>query len=384
MFLVLLLLLLAQESQDADRLQAAQRLMDSGRCAEAIPVLRELVAAHPQAPTLQYGLGRCYFEVEDFRQATATLKGVARLLPESAEVRFYLASAEGLDGDLPGGIEQLRAAMKINPRFEPAFRAFGMFRVQSGAFSQETIDALETAMRLDPTDARACYWTGKYYQVQGDMERAREFYEKSYKIDPDDPPTRLAMGQVLLADGDDEAAIGLFDSVLKIQPGMVPALLGRGRVLDHQGKAREALEAAEAAQRGALTFEDRSGAEWLLQHVYRELGREDDARAAGERLTRVQAGLDSDVVRLRELTERANRYEAEGRPERVAETMEAFLKIRETSGALVTLGDAYVALRRNRDAERCYVRAGQVGPVTDTLRERLRRVREAQGREEKK
>ena len=72
----------------------------------------------------------------------------------------------------------------------------------------------------------------------------------------------------------------------------------------------------------------------------------------------------------------AARYEAEGRFDRVAELLEAFLKVRERHDALARLGDAYLKLGQLGDAERCYVRASKIGPLTDALKQRLLRVRE--------
>ena len=92
---------------------------------------------------------------------------------------------------------------------------------------------------------------------------------------------------------------------------------------------------------------------------------------------RLQSDLGTDVARLRELNAQAERFKAVGRPDEVVATMQAFLKIRETPGAQITLGDAFLALGRPGDAERCYVRASQIGPLTDALKDRLRHVREA-------
>ena len=75
------LLLLAQADPDLDNLNTAQRLMNSGHCAEALPLLKALNARHPEAPTLRYGLGRCYFETEDYPDAIASLREAARGLP---------------------------------------------------------------------------------------------------------------------------------------------------------------------------------------------------------------------------------------------------------------------------------------------------------------
>jgi len=251
-----------------------------------------------------------------------------------------------------------------------------MFRVQSGSRADDALEALKAAIRLDPKDARAHYWMGKYYQGWGDVDQARQSFERARELDPSDPLIQLGLGQTMAADGEYAEALRLFRAAAAAQPGSVPALLGQARCIYGLGKVEEALAPAESAQRGALTFEDQSGAEWLLGRIYQDLGREADAQGARERLSKLQSGLDSDVVRLRELSDLAERYRSGGHPEKVVETMQQFLKIRETAGALVTLGDAYGALGRPAEAERCYLRAGQIGPMSDALRERLQLVRD--------
>lgn len=76
-----LALLIAQANPDLESLKTAQQLMDGGRWAEAIPVLKELVGKHPEAPALTYGLGRCYFEVEDYNAAVTSLREAAQRIP---------------------------------------------------------------------------------------------------------------------------------------------------------------------------------------------------------------------------------------------------------------------------------------------------------------
>ncbi len=372
----LVALFLAQAHPDLQRVEAAQRLMDSGRCAEAIPMLKPLAAAHPEAPALKYGLGRCYFEVEDYPAAVRTLREAAASLPKSPEVRFFLGSALGVSGNAPEAIQELRVAIELDPKFEPAYRAFGMFRVQRGQYAKDAIEALETAVRLNPKDARAWYWAGKFHLGAGDPARARQPLERAHELDPEDPPTRLALGQVLLSDGEIDHALSYFDSVLAFEPALVPALLGRARALYYKGQAAQALVPAEEAHKGARGFEDERAAAWIVSRVYRALGRDTEAETAERQLQTLEAAFAGELSRIRELSDQAARFEAEHKTDKVAETLEAFLKLRETGEVLVRLGDAYLELGRFGDAERCFVRASQVGPLTEPLKQRLKRARE--------
>jgi len=369
---LLFALLLAQTKADTEHLDAAQRLMDSGRCAEAIPLLKALVNGHPEAPTIRYGLGRCYFETEDYAAAVTTFQELVRRMPKSAEAHFYLGSSLGLSGNVPEAFSELRTATGLDPKFEPAWRAFGMFRVQEGVYSKDALEALETAVRLDSRDARAAFWLGEFHRGIGDNTQARREFERACRLDPHDPSIQLGLGRVLLDDGEVDAALAQFDAVLRLDPGLVPALLGRARALYLKGQAAQALAPAEAARKDASRFEDVRGSAWILCRIYRTLGREEEAINAEQKLKELEDGFSAQTVRAHELSDQAVRFETEGRPDKVVEVLEAFLKIRDTDPeVLIRLGDAYRRLGRTDDARRCYVRASQYGPLTEGLRKRL-------------
>ncbi len=372
----LLVLLVAQANPDFESFKNAQKLMDGGRWAEAIPVLKDLVSRHPEAPALRYGLGRCYFEVEDYPAAVSSLREAALRIPDSAEFRFFLGSALGLSGNVGDAIEQLRAAMDLDPKFEPAYRAFGMFRVERAQYLPDALVALETAVRLDPQDASALYWLGEFHRGLGELTTARPYFERAYKLDPNSPLTRLGYGQALLEDGEADEALLHFDAVLKQAPVLAAALLGRARALYQKGQFEQALAPAKAAWENSREFEERRSSGWVLVRVYRALGRDAEAQASETQLKKLEAASDAELVRLRELSDEAARYEAEGRFDRVVELLETSLKIRMRSEVFARLGDAYWKLGRLGDAERCYVQASEVGPLTDALRQRLQRVRE--------
>jgi len=69
------------------------------------------------------------------------------------------------------------------------------------------------------------------------------------------------------------------------------------------------------------------------------------------------------------------RYRAAGDFAKVASTLEAALRIEQRQDSLVMLGDAYQALNRRPDAEKCYVEALAAGPEQREIVRRLEKVR---------
>jgi len=346
MTLLPLLIALAQTPADLSRLQAAQRLVQEGRGAEAVTPLTELAARFPRSP----------------------------------EIRFFLGSALGQAGRLPEAIEHLRIATALDPRFQPALRVLGMFRVQSGDLLPETRATLERAVELDAADGRARYWLGRFLLETRSPASAKAQFEESLRLQPDSTPARLGYALALEGTGDTDAALTQFEAVLANEPGSAPALLGRARCLYRKQQFEPALESAlEARDKGAET-QDRRGLLWILSRLYRALGRDKEAEAAERQLAEVEAGFNQKLARFRDLVEQAMQFRREGNRRMVVETLELALKLEERQDALVMLGDTYVELGRLADAERCFVRANQAGPESAAITLRLQHLRARLGK----
>jgi tetratricopeptide (TPR) repeat protein len=361
---------------DVARFEAAQKMRDEGRCAEAIPKLKELARAHPAVAAIPLELGRCYFDRKNYPTAEPLFRRAVSLAPESAEVRFFLGSTLGMGGQLPEAIEQLQAATRLDPEFAPAFRVLGMFRIQSGHYLPETRAALETAIRLDPEDGRAEYWLGRYLFKMKESESARTHLERALLLMPKSVQARLAYSLVLSSLGEDERALAEFDRVLASQPRSPEALLGRAKCLYARHQLAPALVAAEKALTTATETDLKRQTLWLLIRLYRELGRTAEAAAAERKLTALIASHDRQQARYLELYEQAQEYHAKHNTQKLVEVLEESLKIQDRQEYLVMLGDAYVELGRIAEAEHCFLRALQSGPESPSIARRLEILRE--------
>jgi tetratricopeptide (TPR) repeat protein len=370
------LFLLAQANPEAAQFQNAQKLAGEGRCGEAIPMLQQLGSRHPEAAPITFALGRCYLEQKNYHAAEAALKLAALAEPREAPVRYYLGIALGMGGNTPEGIEQLRLATGLDATFAPAWRVLGMFRLESGQSGPETRQALENAVRLDPADARAPYWLGRFWLERKKYEAARDTFAQALKLDPDAVQARLGHAQAIAALGTTAEALAEFDAVLAVQPASAGALLGRARCLYASQQFPRALDSALAADKHAATPDERRAAAWLLGRLYRMLDRAADAEALERRLAAIEAEFLARLARFRQLQEQAMRFKAEGNTAKVIETLEAALAIQERQDSLVLLGDSYAELGKLAEAERCFLRASQAGPGTAAIDARLRALRE--------
>lgn len=72
----------------------------------------------------------------------------------------------------------------------------------------ECIDALETAMRLNPTDARAPYYLGNFWYARRQYEDAIACWQRAIELDPRNPTAQRNLGLALMNKrGDSEGAL---------------------------------------------------------------------------------------------------------------------------------------------------------------------------------
>ncbi len=376
----LLALLLAQTgTPEAGRLEAVRKLQAEGRCREAIPVLKELVRTAPAASDARFLLGQCLFEEGEYRVAEPVLRQAVAAQPDSALARYFLGSALGLSGRMPEAIEQLQEATQRDPGMAPAFRVLGMFRFQSGQYGPGTRLALETALRLDPQDARAEYWFGRYLLEMTEYADARVHLERALAMTPQSSQVRVAYAQTLNNLGETASALREYDAVLAREPDEPAALLGRAKCLYAGQEFEPAVAAAERALRVVGQSEVRRDVLWLLGRLYQSLDRTAQAEAVGRELAELDAAHDRQQARFRELQELAMRYRAAHETQKLIETLEESLRILERQDSLLILGDAYMEVGRVADAEQCFLRALQHGPELDSIKRRLRLLRERYG-----
>jgi tetratricopeptide (TPR) repeat protein len=364
-----------QADPDQTRFQEAQQLAAQGRCHEAEPLLKQLAEIQPRNTSIQFALGQCQFNQKDYLTASNSFRRVVEIDPKMVEARSLYGAALGLSGRTAEAIEQLREATRTDPEFAPSFRLLGMFEVQGGQTGPEARAALEKAVFLDATDARAYYWLGQLQLLIKNYDGAEKDFSASLNLQPQSAQALLGHAKALAGGGRADSALDEFRALLKLDPASAGALLGVANCLYDLRQFPAALIAAQDAGQRVTDIQDRRATLWLLSRLYRALGEPAKALENEQLLAALEQTKNGDLVRFRALQEEAMRYRAVHDFAKVATTLEAALRIEHRQDSLVMLGDAYQALNRRQDAEKCYVEALAAGPEQQEITRRLAEVR---------
>jgi tetratricopeptide (TPR) repeat protein len=187
---------------------------------------------------------------------------------------------------LDGAVREYRRALKIKPRFGPAWLGLGQVLETSGrkdealACFQKALanrvhrasdlstlarfcltrgwyEAAATnytdAIKLDPSDATLNYEAGQSYGMLGRHQEAAQCYAKAATLAPGWAQAQFQCGVQLGQSGRPDEASQHFAVAIKLMPDLLEARLNLGIALVNQKKYREALDEFEEVLRRSPT-----------------------------------------------------------------------------------------------------------------------------------
>jgi choline-sulfatase len=223
-----------------NRLRQANSAVRDRRFADALPILRDVLARDPRNAFAQLVLGSAHMGMGQYRDAIAQYKTYLALVPTSAYAHHWLSICYVRLGDPANALREADATLAIDGKF---------------------------------TDARIM--KGGILASRGDYTGALAELRAAVDADPAKSMIRLDLAKVLAEAGQPRQAEAEYQQVLQAQPDFAPALTGLGALYAGRGEYGQ----AEAALQRAIEIEPRDAqARFNLARVYESQGRAADAR----------------------------------------------------------------------------------------------------------
>jgi len=162
-----------------------QALVEQSDFAGAIAVCREQVEAHPDDPELQLELGKLLFlnDTDEawYEETLPVLRDVVRLLPESAEPRFWYGYALSIIAfDERESELQIRRCLQLEPN-----HAYANIVLAGGLTEPaESIVALRRALAVQPRNLRALVRLAGLLVDAGRSDEARPYLLHALRTEP--------------------------------------------------------------------------------------------------------------------------------------------------------------------------------------------------------
>ena len=226
-------------------------ILRSGRAKEAVPHLQKAIQLDPAAegPRLQLAIAlkglnqtqqsaKVYQDVRQTEQANL-LKN--QFTTEGAKANQLLAS-----GQAAQAAEVYRQMLQIQPRDAHTYYNLSLALDMDGKFPAER-QALETAIKLDPTLAQARSKLGVLDMSQGHPDDAIQNFKKAIELDPQLTEAQLNLATIYDGRGQVKEAEALLRQAIEEDPKYAQARFNLGMVLAQQGRFPEAEAELETA-----------------------------------------------------------------------------------------------------------------------------------------
>lgn len=289
------------------QITVARVLRATGRPADALPILRKILAKDPGSVEAVATLAAALHAAGDSTGAEATWKHLVEMRPTSWSSHKDLAGFFFRENRYAEAAREYRRAIDLNPGVYGLHYSLGAVRIRQGRFD-DAIGSLKKSIEIKPSSL-AYSNLGDCQYLLGDFPDASRSFEKAVALTPGDYRTHVYLGDALTwtpgqsarARQAYEAAIPLAEGVLNVNPrdGAATALLAlcEARV----GRREEAARLVERA----LTLEPENAA--VLQRaavVTLALGRRDEslqllARAVARGYGTVELRSDPEFFALR-------------------------------------------------------------------------------------
>lgn len=139
--------------------------------------LERVTAANPHNGDALLELGALYFERGRYRRAVAVLDQAYEKMKDWAEVHFYLGAASYESGDTGRGLDEIRAAVELNPRVSRGLPYLYLIRAaleKKDAAGTDSGDLRDQLLRFG--SVQTFYQAGRLFQRHRGKSPAAAFF----------------------------------------------------------------------------------------------------------------------------------------------------------------------------------------------------------------
>jgi tetratricopeptide (TPR) repeat protein len=230
-----------------------------------------------------------YFKTAQLSPAKEIAEQVLRTEPGNATALKIKGNAEYLLGDVTTAISTFIDLLDRHPDDEDAPYMLGRIYYQEGRIDQ-AIGQFQRVLKLNSRAYKAYDNLGLCYEAKGDNHLAIRYFLTSIKLVQNDHPeydtVYANLADLLLKTGDAQKAFDAASKAAQRNPYSARDFYLGAKALDQLGKLNVCLN---WLQRSATLDPNYPEPEYLMAHVYHELGRPEKAEEARKKFLEARA-----------------------------------------------------------------------------------------------
>lgn len=187
----------------------------------------------------------CYYSTEQFDKALADLAVFEPQYPRSPQPKLLKAFIYRELGDLDKQLENLDAAMTLQPGNPDFLKWRGMLRLQKDRYKEAKVDLLTARAIQDDGEVES--YLGMCYRQTGQPDSAYLCFNKAIELNPTLISVYLYAGSSALQDGEYALSLEYLDLALRLDSKHADALFYKGVALVEMKRMEEACQCLNRA-----------------------------------------------------------------------------------------------------------------------------------------
>jgi len=226
--------------------QAYARL---GAYEEAIACFQRAHQIRPGEPASLIGLATSYEQAGLLDQASQAWQAAAAAEPHNIEARLARGMLELNRGQPAAAQGIFERCLQLDPHHAAAHVGIWVARSRQGDNSEDAVEHLEEALRLDPGNALAHSEYGILLVQRGEQGQAEHHFRRATELEPGKAEGHYNLGVLLMDTGRPAEAAACFQQALELDPTyekarvQLAALAGRPAQRPTEAQLRRAIEA---------------------------------------------------------------------------------------------------------------------------------------------
>jgi len=218
----------------------------AGRLSVAEEYVTSAIAKFPGYVEAHIVRARVYLIKGDAKNAEPSVRGLARVLPNSPSVQAELGQLELLKKNRPAARTAFQKALAANPGQLDALAGLITMDLQDKRPDQAKA-RVDSAVQRAPKNGALLLVAATTYSSLGDKPNAEKLARRALDVDPDNTGARSLLGQILVASHRVDEAIAQYTELVKRVPSSIEGYTSLGMLYQMQNKPAEAKAAYERA-----------------------------------------------------------------------------------------------------------------------------------------
>src|SRR6266700_5987416 len=205
-----------QDAASHDYLGVA--LAESGKIEQAAAEFERAVRLSTNSPQAHFHLALAYDKLARTLDAIRQYEAALRLRPDFLDARYALSADCWKLGDREGAIRLLQQIVQANPPFAAEVHYNLGIELRQVGRLEEATEELKAALRLDPRSVQSHLALAQSYTERQDFNSAIDSARRAVQLASKNPECHYDLGEALRLKGDLRGAASEFAVALAIEP----------------------------------------------------------------------------------------------------------------------------------------------------------------------